>query len=596
MSTNLLAIFKQLFLKHLKDIKDIFTNVTTFVEDKDRAIAEFLSVEYPELIWLVRTLHIEYDKQYSPDILKQPQVVENIARSITLTVDETGTLDYGQQAHNNIVFNALETHLSKPQLKQPQEQPDNDDIISLEDSAPDMDFVYHHTTTFDDIAQSRSPSQSNHQSSPHETQTQHFSTIEKPITTRSADASTKIDRHSKVSDATVTPNSQHVTSKNADDVVDVAQLVNCVITSRGEQQKLSDSIHAPKRPSVINLSPSDLRHRLNQLRHKPTSERPGFLLVEAHSIPGYNRLEKINCITNIFQEMPGYVDLNWKYHDQSAAIIVEFCNHTHSVQAYQQIADKFKELKISIIDDLRQLLQRSIPSTPHKLRDLNPHQDHTQIQDQQETMMINNIDYDPSYRLRFVPAALSHQTIQSNLTYYGNIECIQEVEHLPPNRREIIITFDRYAKHSLLDNIWAVNIRGYNISIAKAHLNDSQLDYRKTYVVGFKGFHHKTTESQALRLLRPYGGMTCYFHQNFAYIAFKSEAQMQAVCNLRLYTDDDRLLTGRPRFQSRPDEAILSTNNNHVPKRKAMSTHTHDLPDLRYSEQPPKRAQTNKQR
>jgi len=96
MSTNLLAIFKQLFLKHLKDIKDIFTNITTFVEDKDRAIANFLSVEYPELIWLIRTLHIEYDKQFSTDIQTQQQAVENIARSITLNVNETGTLDYDQ--------------------------------------------------------------------------------------------------------------------------------------------------------------------------------------------------------------------------------------------------------------------------------------------------------------------------------------------------------------------------------------------------------------------------------------------------------------------------------------------------------------------
>ena len=69
MVTNSLEIFKQLFLKHPKDIKDIFTNVTAFVEDKDRAIAAFLSVEYPELIWLIRVLHVEYDKQFSPDTL-----------------------------------------------------------------------------------------------------------------------------------------------------------------------------------------------------------------------------------------------------------------------------------------------------------------------------------------------------------------------------------------------------------------------------------------------------------------------------------------------------------------------------------------------
>ncbi len=44
----------------------------------------------------------------------QQHVVETIARSITLTIDETGILDYGQKDHNNLIFNTLETHLLKP--------------------------------------------------------------------------------------------------------------------------------------------------------------------------------------------------------------------------------------------------------------------------------------------------------------------------------------------------------------------------------------------------------------------------------------------------------------------------------------------------
>ena len=111
MSTNSLEIFKQFFLKHPKDIKDIFTNVTTFVEDQDRAIADFLSVEYPELIWLIRTLQHAYEKQFFTNIQNQQHDVEHIARSITLNVDETGTIDYGQNDHNNIVLNTLKTHL-----------------------------------------------------------------------------------------------------------------------------------------------------------------------------------------------------------------------------------------------------------------------------------------------------------------------------------------------------------------------------------------------------------------------------------------------------------------------------------------------------
>ena len=131
-------------------------------------------------------------------------------------------------------------------------------------------------------------------------------------------------------------------------------------------------------------------------------------------------------------------------------------------------------------------------------------------------------DSDLTYQLRHVPLSLSYVNIQFNLSYYGKIEHIQEVDNLPPTQKEILITFDNNAKHSLLDNIWAVNIQGHNISIAKAHLTNSQLDYRKKYVAGFKGFNHKITESQALRLLRLYGGISCYFQQNLAYITFKS--------------------------------------------------------------------------
>ena len=45
--------------------------------------------------------------------------------------------------------------------------------------------------------------------------------------------------------------------------------------------------------------------------------------------------------------------------------------------------------------------------------------------------------------------------------------------------------------------------------------------------------------------------MTCYFHQNIAYVAFKTEELMNKVCNLRIYADDNTLLRGRPRLQKK---------------------------------------------
>ena len=185
-----------------------------------------------------------------------------------------------------------------------------------------------------------------------------------------------------------------------------------------------------------------------------------------------------------------------------------------------------------------------------------------------------------------MPGSISLTVIQSHLSFYGNVTEIQEVANLPSTQREVLCTFDTTANLRLLDHIWAVNIQGYNISLAKAHYNNHQLAYRKHHVAGFRGFNYKTTESQALRTFRPYGGMTYYFHQNLAYIAFKFHEQMIAACNLRLYTDDDRLLTGRPRIDRYSPSTFASDNTQNSQHHNAMSYQSHSYPDLHVNQQP----------
>ncbi len=126
----------------------------------------------------------------------------------------------------------------------------------------------------------------------------------------------------------------HVYQISTNDVVDVADLVNQIVASRGTQMNLNDSIHAPNHQSVVNLPPKNLRHWLNQLRHKPTSEWSGFLLVSASSIPGYNRLDKLNLIHDLFWAFPDFLDLNWIYHNRRAAVIVEYVNQQYFQQAH----------------------------------------------------------------------------------------------------------------------------------------------------------------------------------------------------------------------------------------------------------------------
>ena len=259
MSTNSLAIFKQLFLKNPKDIKDIFTHVTTFVEDKDKVIAEFLAVEYPELIWLIHILQVEYEKQFFSNP-PSPHVVEKIARSITLTVDETGILDYGQKDHNNVVLNTLETHLVSSQYDMlHQDHDQEEDVISLDGSNTNMDVVYQKNTTFHDIvSQLNPPTTSMDTKEVNNIQTSRtLSTSTSPQQTKPLNTSNSTDPKNSLQDVTVTPAQNHMINQNANDAVDVAQVVDQIVTSLGKPMNLSNSIHAPKRQSIVNLPPKD---------------------------------------------------------------------------------------------------------------------------------------------------------------------------------------------------------------------------------------------------------------------------------------------------------------------------------------------------
>ncbi len=141
------------------------------------------------------------------------------------------------------------------------------------------------------------------------------------------------------------------------------------------------------------------------------------------------------------------------------------------------ISATHSDLEISNIEDLRQLLNCSSTSASHTQQLSKLHQDTHPRFEPTNHQQIYLSDPELTYWLRYVPLSLSHVHIQSNLSYYGKIRNIQEVDKLPPIQREILITFNNNAKISLLDNIWIVNIQGHNISIAKAHLTNSQLDY-----------------------------------------------------------------------------------------------------------------------
>ena len=88
--------------------------------------------------------------------------------------------------------------------------------------------------------------------------------------------------------------------------------------------------------------------------------------------------------------------------------------------------------------------------------------------------------------------------------------------------------------------------------------------------------------------------MTCYFQQNLAFVTFKLADQIHSVCRLRIYTKDDRLLTGRPRFASHKEQLQAQKPNITSNSCRAMSTHTNDQQDLSSQHSPIKRPHSSR--
>jgi len=482
-------------------------------------------------------------------------------------MDETGVLDYGQQPQHHILINTLETKLAQVVSEPSDLSQPNEDIISLDGSETNMDILNE-----EEDSSHGNLHNNNYLSLPsHHTRSSNNVNETNDQVLQHASHSTK--------DASSLYHPHHVITSNASHVISAADVINHVIEQHGVKETLNDSIHAPKPTPIINLPPRDLRYKLNKIRHDKTSEeKPSFALIPADQIPGTARLDKIDFITTICQHVPGYNDLNWLFHNDQAQIALEFINRSSLNQAQQLFNKDHPTLSFHIVEDFRQLLSPPRPhSHQHRFPHTSPSSPPSTLNANVHNDIINPTD-GQSYRLRRVPNNLHINDIQRNLSYYGSILNIQLTDSPPhSNFMNYIIIFDQSAKLALLNIVWSVNIKGYNISIAPAHLSDTQIAYRKEHVAGFKGFPSTTTASQALRTLRPYGGLNCYFHQNIAYIAFKSADIMHRACKLRLYYDEHYLIQGLPRLH-RNSTHTDNTPPMHTPSpRKSMTRQTPKL-------------------
>ena len=68
--------------------------------------------------------------------------------------------------------------------------------------------------------------------------------------------------------------------------MDVAEVIDQLITSYNIKQILDDFIYAQVSKLIVNLSSQDLRHKLNTIRYKPKDKRSDFTSIPANTISG----------------------------------------------------------------------------------------------------------------------------------------------------------------------------------------------------------------------------------------------------------------------------------------------------------------------
>src|SRR5215216_6355774 len=129
MTSNTLEFYSDIFMKDTKTFLQLIANVTPHLAERDVAIAKFLGFQTPEIFWLVRKLNFEYDKLFPEKIELLKNFIEQIARTSTFSMHETGTNDFATNVTKDLINNTINNILK------------NDDIISIADtSSPEMDI------------------------------------------------------------------------------------------------------------------------------------------------------------------------------------------------------------------------------------------------------------------------------------------------------------------------------------------------------------------------------------------------------------------------------------------------------------------------
>ncbi len=111
-----------------------------------------------------------------------------------------------------------------------------------------MNVVYQKDTTFADIALqiANTPQKQGDNTQVNTQQPQLFLKTPNVLPPQPTYALTNSTHNNKISDVPITRNIDHVISPNANDVIDLANMIDQVVSSQGAPRKLMDSMHTPE--------------------------------------------------------------------------------------------------------------------------------------------------------------------------------------------------------------------------------------------------------------------------------------------------------------------------------------------------------------
>ncbi|CAG8845845.1 37508_t:CDS:1, partial [Gigaspora margarita] len=127
-----LSKYQDLFAKSEGEIVEFLMKDKGIVLQRDKAIAKFLGITYPQTVSIIRKASeifewqqvnperlekiIRIQKEQEDEVALDTNQIRQIAKKITITLNEGGITDYGMEEMEQQIFNALESSLKSGEI------------------------------------------------------------------------------------------------------------------------------------------------------------------------------------------------------------------------------------------------------------------------------------------------------------------------------------------------------------------------------------------------------------------------------------------------------------------------------------------------